>query len=127
MRVGVTERIDGDAGVEIEISGSVLADQAHALAPLESEWRSGVGAVQRGHDLTPGVRCDECCDCPTKTKNALPFGARGAAEICLRPPSKSTFGAQVADLTPELEQHFAARVFPGEKPRRLLIPDSRAV
>ncbi len=56
MRVGVTERIDRDAGVEIEISGSVLRDEAHALAPLESEWRSGVGAIQRGHDVPLGAR-----------------------------------------------------------------------
>jgi hypothetical protein len=57
MRVGIAERIDRDARVEIEISGSVLADQAHALAPLESEWRSGVGPIQRGHNLSLWVRC----------------------------------------------------------------------
>ena len=37
------------------------------------------------------------------------------------------YRGQVPDLTQALEHHSQARVFPGEKVDRLLIPDSRAV
>ena len=41
MRIAVAERIDRDAGVEIEIRCSVLREQSHALAPLEGEVQTG--------------------------------------------------------------------------------------
>src|SRR5690606_22166922 len=45
VRVAVAQCVHRDACVEVEISGSILREEADALAPLESEWRSGVGAV----------------------------------------------------------------------------------
>ena len=97
MRVGMAERVHRDAGVEIEISGPVLADQAHALAPLESEWRSGVGAVQRGHDVPLWSDVDGgVAKAPQKPKTRCHSARVGAAEICLRGPVKVNFAAASA-------------------------------
>jgi hypothetical protein len=41
----MTECIDGDAGMEIEIVSAMLVIQSHTLAPLESEFGPGIRAV----------------------------------------------------------------------------------
>jgi hypothetical protein len=75
--VAVTQRVDRDAGMEIEIVSAVLIIQAHALAPLESEIGPGIGAVERGHGQIPwfgGVEkrlVAKRDNTATKTKNAL--------------------------------------------------------
>jgi hypothetical protein len=38
MRVTIAQRVDGDAGMEIEIGSALLVEQSHAFAPLESKW-----------------------------------------------------------------------------------------
>ena len=43
MRMRVAERIDGDAGGEIEIALAVSREQPSALAPLESEVDARIG------------------------------------------------------------------------------------
>src|SRR4051812_36153600 len=68
-----------------------------------------------------------CCNCPTKTKNARPFGARRDGRGMPLRPFKVNFGSQVADLTHELERQSRGGVFPGENPGGLLILDSRTV
>ncbi|MNW04344.1 hypothetical protein D3C71_2004230 [compost metagenome] len=49
MRVAMAQRIDGNAGMEVEEFSAVLVIQAHALAPLEGEIGPGIGAVERRH------------------------------------------------------------------------------
>jgi hypothetical protein len=41
--MGVAERIDRDAGGEIEIALPIRRDQPNAFAPLKSEIGSGIG------------------------------------------------------------------------------------
>src|SRR5690606_20398767 len=49
MRVAMSQGVDRDPGMEIQIGGAVLAEQSHALAPLEGEIGPGIGTVKRGH------------------------------------------------------------------------------
>jgi len=49
VRVAIAERVDGDAAVEVEVLRAILREQSDALAPLESEFGSGVRPVERGH------------------------------------------------------------------------------
>jgi len=42
LGMAVAQRIDGDAGDEVEVASPVLGVEAHALAPLDLERRGGV-------------------------------------------------------------------------------------
>ena len=54
MRMGVAERVDRDAGAEIEISLAVAAVEPGALAPLEGELGARIGRQQwRCHGSSP--------------------------------------------------------------------------
>ena len=46
MRMSVTERVDGDAGGEIEIAFAVRGNQPYAFAPLEGEVDTRKGRHQ---------------------------------------------------------------------------------
>ena len=48
----MAQRVHRNAGMEIEILSAMLVIQAHALPPLESEFRPGVCAVERGHGIS---------------------------------------------------------------------------
>ncbi len=51
MRMGMAERVDRDAGGEIQIALTGRRHQPRALAPLESEVDAGIGRQQmRAHD-----------------------------------------------------------------------------
>ena len=53
MRMGVAERVDGDAGGKIEIALAVGRDQPYAFAPLKGEVDTA----------KVGIRCDvTICD-----------------------------------------------------------------
>jgi len=57
VRMGMTERIDGDAGGKIEIAVAVGCDQPNAFAPLEGEGnprRSASNAKSRRQARTTG-------------------------------------------------------------------------
>ena len=46
MRMGVAQRVDGDAGGEIEIALAVGRDQPYAFAPLKGEVHARKGSHQ---------------------------------------------------------------------------------
>jgi hypothetical protein len=49
MLVAIAERVDSDAGGEIEIGGAILREQSHALAPRKGEFGPGIRAIERRH------------------------------------------------------------------------------
>ena len=61
--MGVAQRIDRDAGAEIEISGAILGEDIGSFAPDERDVRPIIGWQQRReHGLSPrggGVGCDK--------------------------------------------------------------------
>ena len=76
MRVAVAERIDGDAGAEIEIALAVVGDQPAALAPLERQGRPREGIEKRRtahymHSGTgiPGIAAEAACLPAVRPKN----------------------------------------------------------
>ena len=59
MGMGVAQRIDGDAGGEIEISLAILGDEPHALPAREPERCTHIGFIERrgiGHGADPPKR-----------------------------------------------------------------------
>jgi hypothetical protein len=65
--MGVTERVDGNAGGKVEIALAVGRDQPNAFAPLEGEVDARKGRHQvRGHGRDPLL--------PRHVVSAVPFG-----------------------------------------------------
>jgi hypothetical protein len=56
VRMGVAERIHGDAGAKIEVAFALVGEEPHALASLEDEIGARIGRQQgRIHGRSPGL------------------------------------------------------------------------
>jgi len=84
MRVGVTQRVDGDAGGEIQIALAVGRHEPNAFAPLEGE----VDTRESGHQMRcHGFHVRERCTvtiCTAKTKCAASPGGTEHHSISAR-------------------------------------------
>src|SRR5690348_5183178 len=91
MRMGVAERVDGDAGGEIEIAFAVRGDEPYAFAPLEGEVDTRKGRHQMRCHVSPAklahsklrIRCRAFQ--PARLKRNVP-PLRAARNNILCPP-----------------------------------------